>query len=1042
MGVKGLWQLLLPIGRRISIETLEGHVLAVDASIWLTQFLKAMRDQETGKAQPAAHLKGFFRRLCRLLFHNIKPVFVFDGATPEVKAAELALRRRRREQFAHMSQDAMHRMAKKLLHENLLKQRIHIENQGNTEAFERGFNPGDTTEDIASSEKKTAQAVDSVSQEDLNINNILVEESLNEETACRKQTESESDQRRVNDWDDPPESEKAQLLRLGLYDSDDHSDDNESIENFHYDMSFLTSLPPNRRKDAIEKAQRRHRIKSRQEHMPAAGDPFAFSQVQLSNFLKSSRLNKSIQASLAAAVKHDTHGGDVMASDTTTRLVLLREDNHNDHKRLRRKRKIKDSDSEEEPDWESPASTRNKIVINKSLTEIKPFVGNHLPRPQGTKTIKIDDSNDDAPIQTVDESDREFLASTKNDLQDCRRLYLDENHADCSSTEDEIEEGGFLTDSAMDKNHDVISAETGLVQVGSAGEAADQVCYSDTAHSQEMQDSLLAAALQKMECEEDQMLSDVRKSDSDRLDEPDDESIVWEDGDTADFVGEVSKQSDLLLNAEKCSMNKAMERDAWTEDSFDREELSLETKRSERKNRMNGSVQSVEATAALERAEKEAAKLADWAGRVFRRAMKDAVMVTGKSEADKPIVNEDEFDHLQEFAHKSDSRTVSEQLRKSSKTGLAFGANADTQQRENASIQGREKADIQGREYAPFDPPIQAKSSNNKVASTRTAAEEDVEAQKTKINRALEVVEEKSTQWAEERNRRERDMDSVTDEMKLEVMHLLELFGVPYLEAPAEAEAQCVELERLGLVDGIITEDSDVFVFGGQAVYKNIFEDQKFAEAYKAADAEREMGLGKNEMVALAMLLGGDYTSGVKGVGIVNAMEIIQAFNFSECARNGLRQFKDWLDGVNLPDANDFPEGFTACAALQTFHMKHRTARNRWVAPENFPNPIPLQAYTHPVVDSSKERFSWGKPDLAGLLVFCNQHIGWSTDETKTLLGPVTERPISGMRQTRLDAYMPMRYEDSITFAKVRSKRLQKVLRKRKENDGAKKEDA
>ena len=39
MGVKGLWRLLLPIGRRISIETLEGQILAIDASIWLAQFL-------------------------------------------------------------------------------------------------------------------------------------------------------------------------------------------------------------------------------------------------------------------------------------------------------------------------------------------------------------------------------------------------------------------------------------------------------------------------------------------------------------------------------------------------------------------------------------------------------------------------------------------------------------------------------------------------------------------------------------------------------------------------------------------------------------------------------------------------------------------------------------------------------------------------------------------------------------------------------------------------------------------------------------------
>ena len=44
MGVKGLWKLLEPCGRRIHVETLENTTLAVDVSIWMTQFVKAMRE--------------------------------------------------------------------------------------------------------------------------------------------------------------------------------------------------------------------------------------------------------------------------------------------------------------------------------------------------------------------------------------------------------------------------------------------------------------------------------------------------------------------------------------------------------------------------------------------------------------------------------------------------------------------------------------------------------------------------------------------------------------------------------------------------------------------------------------------------------------------------------------------------------------------------------------------------------------------------------------------------------------------------------------
>ena len=50
-----------------------------------------MRDPETGKVAQAAHLVGFFRRICRLYYHEIRPVFVFDGATPEIKRKEVRI---------------------------------------------------------------------------------------------------------------------------------------------------------------------------------------------------------------------------------------------------------------------------------------------------------------------------------------------------------------------------------------------------------------------------------------------------------------------------------------------------------------------------------------------------------------------------------------------------------------------------------------------------------------------------------------------------------------------------------------------------------------------------------------------------------------------------------------------------------------------------------------------------------------------------------------------------------------------------------------
>ncbi|RRT76349.1 hypothetical protein B296_00030179 [Ensete ventricosum] len=125
MGVQGLWELLAPVGRRVSVETLAGKKLAIgtlvlldfpslptafliaipllllcllfaDASIWMVQFMKAMRDDK-GEMVLNAHLLGFFRRICKLLFLRTKPVFVFDGATPALKRRTVAARRRHRD---------------------------------------------------------------------------------------------------------------------------------------------------------------------------------------------------------------------------------------------------------------------------------------------------------------------------------------------------------------------------------------------------------------------------------------------------------------------------------------------------------------------------------------------------------------------------------------------------------------------------------------------------------------------------------------------------------------------------------------------------------------------------------------------------------------------------------------------------------------------------------------------------------------------------------------------------------------------------------
>ena len=38
--------------------------------------------------------------------------------------------------------------------------------------------------------------------------------------------------------------------------------------------------------------------------------------------------------------------------------------------------------------------------------------------------------------------------------------------------------------------------------------------------------------------------------------------------------------------------------------------------------------------------------------------------------------------------------------------------------------------------------------------------------------------------------------------------------GIPYVQAPEEADSQCAYLNKKGLVDAVLTEDMDILTFG------------------------------------------------------------------------------------------------------------------------------------------------------------------------------------------------------------------------------------
>ena len=82
-----------PAGRIVQLHALEGKSLAIDASIWAIQFMYAPGAGASRTGNSSQILDGFLRRICKLLYFGIRPVFVFDGQTPALKKRALLQRR-------------------------------------------------------------------------------------------------------------------------------------------------------------------------------------------------------------------------------------------------------------------------------------------------------------------------------------------------------------------------------------------------------------------------------------------------------------------------------------------------------------------------------------------------------------------------------------------------------------------------------------------------------------------------------------------------------------------------------------------------------------------------------------------------------------------------------------------------------------------------------------------------------------------------------------------------------------------------------------
>jgi len=136
----------------------------------------------------------------------------------------------------------------------------------------------------------------------------------------------------------------------------------------------------------------------------------------------------------------------------------------------------------------------------------------------------------------------------------------------------------------------------------------------------------------------------------------------------------------------------------------------------------------------------------------------------------------------------------------------------------------------------------------------------------------------------------------LTDEMVNNALRLLDLMGIPRVIAPADGEAQASYMCAKGDVFAASSQDFDSLLFGTPRLVRNLAVSGKRKIAGKKAyisvqpeiisleETLDALGITREQLVDIAILVGTDFNPGVKGIGPKKALKLIRKYGNLENA--------------------------------------------------------------------------------------------------------------------------------------------------------------
>ncbi|KAJ3851513.1 PIN domain-like protein [Lentinula lateritia] len=223
---------------------------------------------------------------------------------------------------------------------------------------------------------------------------------------------------------------------------------------------------------------------------------------------------------------------------------------------------------------------------------------------------------------------------------------------------------------------------------------------------------------------------------------------------------------------------------------------------------------------------------------------------------------------------------------------------------------------------------------------------------------------------------------------------LIKHFGYYCHMAPGEAEAEIIDMLKQGIIDTILSKDSDVFPLGAEsvmnlpvfcAIQNLVFcrdKSRYWQELSVRIYSVRAIGFSQAGFLLIALLLRNDLGSGISGIGAQTAFRLAQS-GFGNALLDAYKSF------------STIPQQLTqACQDLNRdmaheieFNKKGKMGISKIFRDSRFPTLEDLDVlgtFLNPVTSSSKGLPVSGSlklptlPNISGIVAFSTEHFAWS----------------------------------------------------------------